>query len=62
MQNSVCSNTDAVLFETLAKMTITKRDYCSIELGGHTHSLHPIPQQARPGRIRAQQNEHLNSI
>jgi len=37
MQNSVCSNTGAVLFETLAKMTIAKRGYWPIELVDHTH-------------------------
>jgi hypothetical protein len=36
MQNSVSSNTDAVLFGRFAKMTITKSDYWSIELVDHT--------------------------
>jgi hypothetical protein len=37
VQNSVCSDTDAVLPESLAKMTITNGDYWSIESVVHTH-------------------------
>jgi hypothetical protein len=39
MQNSVCGNTDAALFERLAKMTITKSDYRSLKLIDHTQLL-----------------------
>ena len=60
--NGVSNNTDAVLLETLAVTTITKREYQAIELIDHTHLFSQSTQHRPAGGLTANATEPFGSV